>query len=83
MDVSIVIPSSERISARTSGSVMCGLMISRKMELRYWWKCVDVKFMKIVSNKKVSFSGSKIYVEIRAFDSLSESLSSEVERFVT
>ena len=27
------------------------------------------------SNKKVSFSGSKIYVEIQAFDSLSESLS--------
>ena len=37
----------------------------------------------IISNKKVSLSGSKIYVETQAFDSLSESLSSGVGRFVT
>ena len=32
-------------------------------------------------NKKVSFSGSKIYVQGQAFDSLKESLSSGVGRF--
>ena len=32
-------------------------------------------------NKKVSFSGSKIYVQAQAFDSLTESLSSGVGRF--
>ena len=31
--------------------------------------------------KQVSFSGSKIYVQVQAFDSLMESLSSGVGRF--
>ena len=35
----------------------------------------------VISNKKVSFSGSKIYVQAHAFDSLTESLSSGVGRF--
>ena len=36
----------------------------------------------IISNKKVLFSGSKIYVQAQAFDSLMESLSSGVDVFV-
>ena len=35
----------------------------------------------IVSNKKVSFSGWKIYVQAQAFDFLTESLSSGVGSF--
>ena len=37
----------------------------------------------LYQTKRSSVSGSKIYVEIQAFDFLSESLSSGVRRFVT
>ena len=45
--------------------------------------CLKIVSFIIISNKQVSFSGSKIYVEIQVFDSLSESLSSGVGCFFT